>query len=327
MDHFFDHYQPGQKDLWTGRTDGKKDKRWHQVVQPIDLKTNKLDLINEHFVLLGFACDEGVRRNMGRAGAAAGPDHLRRALSALSWNWGHEFELFDGGDIVCSGQTLEQAQDGLSTGLGLIYEKGGFPIVLGGGHETAWASFMGIRQAFEQKYQIGVINIDAHFDLRPTDEGANSGTPFRQMAEYCDRQGQPFNYCCLGINPASNTQSLFHTASDYEVTYLTVDELFYLPMERCLEKLELFMDQVDLIYLTIDLDAFDGAFAPGVSAPAATGLSPSLVIPFLNAIVHSNKLALLDVCELNPNFDQDNRTAKLGANLIFRVMDLIMKVK
>ncbi len=93
---------------------------------------------------------------------------------------------------------------------------------------------------------------------------------------------------------------------------------------RWYQKVQTFMDQSQLIYLSIDLDAFDGAFAPGVSTPAATGLSPALLIPFLKAIVQSEKLALVDIRELNPQYDQDNRTAKLGANLLFRIVDAIM---
>ncbi len=327
MDNFFDHYQAGDSNNWTGRIDEKTDRRWHQWVQTVDLKKADAHQMEGHFVLLGFACDEGIRRNQGRIGAKAGPEHLRKALSGFSWNWGETYQLFDAGDVVCPEKSLEGAQDGLSTAIKLIFGHRGIPLVLGGGHETAYGSYMGLRQAFEEQYQIGIINIDAHFDLRSPAMGASSGTPFRQIADYCDKHQQTFNYFCLGINPAGNTKSLFQTALDHEVAYLTIDELFYLPMHHCLEKLEVFMEQVDLIYLSIDLDAFDGAYAPGVSAPAATGLSPSLIIPFINAVIHSNKLALADVCELNPTYDQDGRTAKLGAGLLFRIVDGIIQGK
>jgi formiminoglutamase len=324
MDAFFDHYTPGHKKRWKGRIDAKDDLRWHQKVQPIDLKSASKEELYGHIVLLGFACDEGVRRNKGRVGAHEGPAGLRKALSNLSWNWQSNYELFDAGDIVCKTENLEDAQEGLSTLVQMIFDKGGFPFVLGGGHETAFGSYMGLRQAFDPDVSIGIINIDAHFDLRFPVEGPNSGTPFYQIAAFCEKNNQPFNYCCVGINPASNTQSLFETAQNFEVSFITSDEMAYLPMERCLDKIRSFIDQSQLIYLTIDLDAFDGAFAPGVSAPAATGLSPAMVIPVLKTVVQSEKLALVDICELNPQYDQDKRTAKLGANLLFRIVDAVL---
>jgi formiminoglutamase len=324
MDTFFDHYTPGDKNHWKGRGDGKKDLRWHQKVQAIDLKTASKDTLYGNIVLLGFASDEGVRRNKGRVGAHEGPASLRKALSNLSWNWPSNYELFDAGDVVCKAEEMEAAQEGLSTAIQMIFDKGGFPFILGGGHETAFGSYSGLRQAFEADVSIGILNIDAHFDLRFPANGPNSGTPFYQIAALCEKNNQPFNYCCIGINPASNTQSLFEAAQNFEVSFITTDEMAFLPMERCLEKVRNFIDQSQLIYLTIDLDAFDSAFAPGVSAPAATGLSPAMILPVLKTIVQSEKLALVDICELNPQYDQDNRTAKLGANLLFRIVDAIM---
>lgn len=324
MNSFFDHYQAGKRSSWKGRIDGKNDQRWHQKVEPIDLKTASKEALYGNMVLLGFACDEGVRRNKGRVGAQEGPASFRKASSSLSWNWTSDYELFDAGDVICRDEDLESAQEGLSTAVKIIFEKGGFPLVMGGGHETAYGSFMGLRQSFAPDVSIGIINIDAHFDLRFPVNGPNSGTPFQQIAAYCEANQQPFHYFCLGINPASNTLSLFDRARDYETVYITTDELFYLPMDLCIEKLHAFIDQCTIIYLTIDLDAFDSSFAPGVSAPAAAGLSPSMVIPFLRTIVQSEKLALVDICELNPLHDQDQRTAKLGANLLFRIVHQIM---
>ena len=60
---------------------------------------------------------------------------------------------------------------------------------------------------------IGIINLDAHFDLRQ-DQYATSGTPFRQIAEHLDIKEQPFHYLCIGISQFSNTASLYEQAFD-----------------------------------------------------------------------------------------------------------------
>jgi formiminoglutamase len=81
-----------------------------------------------------------------------------------------------------------------------------------------------------------------------------------------------------------------------------------------------FLSDVDLVYLTIDLDVLPAAVAPGVSAPAAYGV-PAETIQFVcDAVAASGKLAVCDVAELNPSFDIDNRTARTAARLIHRIV-------
>jgi formiminoglutamase len=77
-----------------------------------------------------------------------------------------------------------------------------------------------------------------------------------------------------------------------------------------------FMEDVDYIYTTIDLDGFSSAYAPGVSAASPMGFSPAIVLESLKLILESKKLVGIDVVELNPDFDRDNQTAKLAASLI-----------
>ena len=77
-----------------------------------------------------------------------------------------------------------------------------------------------------------------------------------------------------------------------------------------------FIDQVDHLYLTIDIDAFSAALAPGVSAPAARGITLEVVEPLLEIIGRDNKLRLFDIAETCPAFDIDGHTARLAARLI-----------
>lgn len=77
--------------------------------------------------------------------------------------------------------------------------------------------------------------------------------------------------------------------------------------------------EVDLVYLTIDIDGLPHAMAPGVSAPAARGVPMEVVEPLLDAVAASGKLALMDVAELSPPLDRDNVTARVAARLIHRV--------
>ena len=308
--------------LWQGRLDGDDParRRWHQVVQPFARPGDA----RQADVVLGFACDEGVRRNQGRVGAVEGPDAIRRALANLPRPG--NAALYDAGNVHCDGDGLQQAQQDLADKVAEIFECGGRPLVLGGGHEVAWGSFLGLARAVPDEGQtLGIINLDAHFDLRDPSAGASSGTPFRQVAEWCDEHGQPFHYLVLGINPFANTPELFDYARAKGVRWIEDVDCTAGNMGEIGEALDAFLAPLDYLYLTICLDAFPAAVAPGVSAPGVPGMCPSTSIALLRRIREAcarldTQLALLDVAEMNPRYDRDGITARWAARIIGEVV-------
>ncbi|ERL51860.1 formimidoylglutamase [Halomonas huangheensis] len=298
--------------LWQGRTDPEPDSdRWHQRVRALaaDAKPG--------VALIGFACDAGVARNKGRIGAAGGPAVIRRALAPLAWH--RHGPAHDAGDVRCQGDALEDAQHELATRLAELLNAGHKPLVMGGGHEVAFASWSGLARHLadrETRPRIGIINLDAHFDLRDPSQGHSSGTPFAQIADSCEQRGWPFRYACLGVSRAANTRALFQRAESLGV--LVHEDRDFTPprCEAVARELGRFISRCDHLYLTIDLDVFPAAEAPGVSAPAARGVSLAQLEPLIEIIRDSGKLRLADIAELNPEFDQDNRTARLAARLI-----------
>ena len=316
-------YRATESLIWTGRIDrdeGDLGHRWHQRIKIIDLSRETLPIKEQNkraFALIGFECDEGVRRNKGRTGAKDGPNAIRRACSNLADHFNEEDEIVDLGNISCEGQDLEDAQQKLSQCIFETRKAGYFPVVLGGGHEVAYPHFLGLKKAIAPESKLGIINIDAHFDLRQPKDGPSSGTPFFQINQLCISQGQEFPYFCVGIQSASNTKALFERASELQVEYISAQQCHQVQtFSHNLERISSFITSVEKIYLTICLDAFDVSVAPGVSAPSAFGLFPAEVLPFLEKIIESGKMISFDVAELNPSLDEDRRTAMLAAKLI-----------
>ncbi|WP_448698225.1 formimidoylglutamase [Mucilaginibacter sp. AW1-3] len=307
---YLNHYRPPQ--AWTGRDDGPETdvQRWHQRVQCIDLFRQESPVTQNGVLILGFACDEGVRRNGGRTGAKEGPAAIRRACASLPVHFSEEIVMLDGGDIVCNNGDLEAAQAALSalvlTGLRAGYR----PLIFGGGHEVAYGHYTGIKQ-FGPDKRIGIINFDAHFDLRePGETGPSSGTGFWQIAS----ENHPFHYLPVGIQTYSNTQRLFSLAESLGVAPIMADQFSAASEARVQE----FIAGVDQVYLSIDLDVFAAAYAPGVSAPTATGLLPDpLFFKLYRSILQSGKVISMDIAELNPSLDRDGQTARLAAALAF----------
>jgi formiminoglutamase len=305
------------KFAWSGREDTEEIgfcQRWHQKIVPI---VSPGDTAAGGVTLIGFASDEGVRRNKGRPGAAAGPEALRAALAGLPVM--EEPELFDAGDVACEDGKLEEAQDRLAAAVAEIIRHKNRAIVLGGGHEVAWGTFSGITRSGTKPDRLLVINFDAHFDLRVS-ALANSGTPFRQMREYCADRGAPFNYRIFGISRFSNTRALFDRADEIGARYWLDEDLQSTAgLEAARQALAGDLAKCEAAYLTICLDVLPGACAPGVSAPAALGVPLAHVETLIGEVLASHRLIAADIAELNPERDRDGLTARVAARLAARM--------
>ena len=351
---------------WTGRAEPFESARaryWHQIVKPYAFDSTSQQN-GQHIGLVGFACDQGVRRNQGRVGARAAPPLIRQAFAALpviaELQQRYEGQLptllGDAGDIHChdnddfAERTLEQAQVKYAEKISHIIKQGGLPIGLGGGHAIAYGSFLGLWQALSSKTDqptndvsnvknyfendvesnvenkasamptIGVINFDAHLDIRQSDV-ATSGTPFRQIAEHLDEHGQPFHYCCIGVSRFSNTAALFDRAEQLGVHIISDEDCTNKEWKKIAAQITGFIDSVDIIYLTIDMDCLPSSIVPGVSAPAAYGIELSFVERAVKRIIASGKVKMADIAEINPTFDIDGRSCKVAARLLATIIE------
>lgn len=295
-------------DFWSGREDNDSDGfdlRWHQVVK-IGEKVQPKDV-----VLVEYSSDTGVIRNEGRPGAKDGPRAIRRALANLAaWP---ELSLVDDGERQENG-SLEAYSEGYSRRVAEILACEGLVIGMGGGHDIAWGSYRGLRLAYPEA-RIGILNFDAHFDMRRANE-MNSGTSFLRALE---DSPELTKYAVFGISRANNTQVLFDRAEKWQVK-VTLDE------EMVRDRLELLKAEIsdwcagfDVVCMTVCLDVFSAAVCPGVSAPAARGVSLEVIEPLVVEAMKSGKVRVFDVAECNPKLDLDGRTARVAGRLIWQV--------
>ncbi len=314
--------------LWQGRidaADGPLGMRWHQIVKSLSPLTPSGSL-----ALLGFACDAGVVRNHGRPGARCGPAALRRALANMPVHACKQ--VADAGDVICLPERmtsselqndLEVAQELLAQEVQALLGRGLFPLVLGGGHEMAFGSFQGLAAHLAGRQgaappRIGIINLDAHFDLRMSDQ-ASSATAFRQIAESCAERGWPFHYCVLGVSPYSNTEAQFERARQLGAVWRLDEEMAWVQMTEIRAVLARFLSAVDHVFFSICLDVLPAAVMPAVSAPAPHGVGLPMVEVVLDMVTDSDKLILVEIAELNPAYDIDNQGANVAARLAARV--------
>lgn len=324
------HYIAPDRTLWRARIDGTEEdvQRWHQRIQLTNLKAGRLPALQQGqrgIVLLGFRSDEGVARNKGRVGAVEGPVVIRKSLAGMPVHFGPETVLADGGCIACKNGNLEEAQAALGTLVAHALGSGYHPIVLGGGHEVAYANWLGLTAHRAEKSPVAVVNFDAHLDLRDIDaQGPTSGNSFSLMARDCQQAGQPFSYMCIGLQKLGNTRRLLETAQALGTEMVSAQGLSPIRLEKTLGRINGFVDRVEAIQLTVCLDVFSAGFAPGVSSPNPMGLFPdACFLECFHAVLASGKIITLDIAEMNPIYDSDNRTAKLAAALIFEAVSVL----
>ncbi|WP_176892623.1 formimidoylglutamase [Fusobacterium varium] len=297
------------KDLWHGRFDSNEeiDLRIWQIVKPFDNVSKEYGIC-----LVGYDTDDGIKRNQGRIGAEKGSNAIRKAMQ--SFPIVENLRIYDYQNL--KNKVLEEAQKEYSLKIYNVIKKELFPIGLGGGHDIAFASYSGIRKAYPDK-KIGIINFDTHLDMRSYDNGATSGTSFKQILD----SDKNVKYSIVGFKKQGNTKRLIDTAKSYNVLILDEenDEKFIN------DELKKYLADTDILYVTFCMDVFNASDALGVSAPTIMGLDPKKGKRILREIMKSKKVVCVDFAEVNPEYDIDSRTAKLAGSLIYDIMNNLAK--
>jgi formiminoglutamase len=274
-------------------------------------------------VLIGFPQEEGVRRNQGRSGAAEAPSAIRHWLYRLtSWDAANGvdlagLDLLDLGNVRSAGD-LEESQQALAEVIAVLLAAGSVPIVLGGGHETAYGHYLGYVRAGRQT---ALVNFDAHLDVRPLLDGrGHSGSPFRQALEHPTQPLRGDRYVVLGAQPFAVSRAhqayvheqggIIHWASEL------TEELETIFRHEC-ERLS----RAGPVYVTLDADVVRQADVPGVSAPNPLGLCGRAIASCASAAGACPAVTSFDLVEINPVLDRDGQSARWAALVVWHFLD------
>ncbi len=294
------------------------------IVPRFNPKKNRLG--DFRFALIGFPEDRGIRRNKGRPGSAKGPTGIRRAFYKLAAT-----ELYSKADLrsshlvdlgdISPAKTLEERQKMLGEVVGACFSEKIFPIVIGGGHETAWGHYLGYPSPPTPLPPGGegglhILNIDAHLDMRPLEKGkGHSGSSFRQMIE----AGFPGNNLTVfGVQGFCNAEAHLQYAWGQGVNVVWLEDLIkegvLKGFDRVLQKMK------DPLYATFCLDAIRGIEFPATSAAPAEGFTVRAALAMMESLARHPSLTSLDLVEYSPPFDPTGACAKIVALMIYRFL-------
>ncbi|WP_099159323.1 formimidoylglutamase [Virgibacillus ndiopensis] len=262
--------------------------------------------------------------SISHSGASFAPDAIRSALQSYttySAEAGFEFtdHIMDFGDIYMDPTDVSGNQQRAYEGLhdAFITEAAKWWMILGGDHSISHASI----KAFQEQYgKIGVIQFDAHHDLRNTEDGGpTNGTPFRRLLEEGVIKGD--HLVQIGIRDFTNAKEYHDYALNKGVTVYTMDDVWQFTIKHIVEKeITRLGAGVDAIYLSVDIDVLDQAFAPGCPAIGPGGMDSKTLLDGINLAAQNEKVQAMDIVEIDPTIDFRNMTSRVAAYCMLNFM-------
>ena len=255
--------------------------------------------------------------------AFGGPEAVRMAFRfnvTFSPDWDTDIQTMtarDLGDIAGDLTNVDRAHQNIEDAISGVLALGHpfVPVIVGGDHSISAPAIRGFAKANPGK-KIGVINFDAHMDVRNFDYGNHNGTPFRQILER-EPNIDPKNFVEVGIHGFMNSSTYYKELLDLGTRVITGREVEKRGMEDCaLEALELAGAGTDLIYVSVDIDCLAYPFTIGTSAASPEGLSAWQLLEAMWLCGQDPKVGALDVVEIDPSRDVKDLTARSGCSVI-----------
>ncbi len=211
-----------------------------------------------------------------------------------------DFSYYDGGDISLPFGNVSESLDRIARVAQQVFNDDKFPVFIGGEHMI---SYPVVREAYRKYPDLAVIQFDAHADLRP-DYLGEEYSHATVMRKVCDVIGGR-NLYQLGIRSGTREELLYAR----ENTNIYLEEVVS-PLKKVVQDIG-----KRPVYLTIDIDVVDPAFAPGTGTPEPGGITSRELVQAIHDM-QGLKVVGMDVVEITPVCDQSERTAILGAKAI-----------
>ncbi|RBW70724.1 formimidoylglutamase [Bacillus taeanensis] len=261
------------------------------------------------------------KTSISHSGAAFAPGTIRKALGAFTTysieddldlgNW----NIDDLGDITMHVTDQVLSQKRVYETLEQLYADNNhfLPIILGGDNSISYPTIQAFHKA---KGKVAVFQFDAHHDVRNLEDGGPSnGTPFRSLLESNVIEGK--HLVQVGIRDYANSLVYRKYVEEQGVTVYTMKTVrqrhIQALMEEALNKVK---DEVDAIYLSVDMDVLDQSQAPGCPAIGPGGMDAVTLFEAVEYLAQQEKVIGLEIVEIDPTVDFRDMTSRIAARVI-----------
>lgn len=288
-----------------------------QFVTKADALLLSAEKENNSIGLLGAPLSKS---SISHSGASFSPAVIRKMLhSFTTYSNSSDLDLIntpitDFGDVVMHATDIIESQARIKSTIEAVLKENQLKqmIILGGDHSISFPAIA----AFSKQRKVGVIQFDAHHDLRNLEDGGpTNGTPFRSLIEGNFIEGK--NLVQIGIRDFMNSKIYSDYAKEKGVKVYTVQDVQANSIESIVkEAIDYLEQEVDMIYLSVDVDVLDQAFAPGCPAIGPGGLDSATLLKALEIASSCSLVKAIDIVEIDPTIDFRDMTSKVAAYIV-----------
>lgn len=288
---------------------------------PEDLKAGEVDV-----AIMGASLDMSV----GQRGTGFGPQAVRTGERVVPWGellpvahpsvGGIDFmqvlNVVDYGDAPIDILSNERSILSVHKMVKEIAEAGAIPVIVGGDHSLMYPDVVAITDVYG-KGNVGVVHFDAHFDGIPLLFGhyISHGAPVRRLIDEGHVKGK--NFVQIGLNSAKPGAKDLEWMRENQIRYHFMAEIDKKGWETVMkEALAEVRDGPEYIFISVDTDVLDPAWAPGMGTPEPGGMSLRELFPMLRALGVQNKVVGIDLVEVNPLVDPTYRTKLVAVRIL-----------
>jgi len=263
-----------------------------------------------------------------RPGASHGPRAIRDASShfAFGENFHYDYgvtvsdylKLVDCGDIDGVAGNAQRTFERAEAVLHEVYAAGCFPILLGGDHSTTIPGARALASTVSSR--MGFVMFDTHLDTAPEIDGEELShcTPVHRVLDLPNVDGG--NVAIIGVHGAANPKLEVDVAYEHGVGVFSIRDIEERGIDEVARRaLEIASEGTECIYLSVDIDVLDGAYAWGTCGPEIGGMTGRELVRALR-IVAGGPVGAADCVEVAPYLDPSGHTARVGARVVVDIM-------
>jgi agmatinase len=284
------------------------------------------DLGGQDVVVIGAPYDGGATY---RSGTRLGPESMRK-MSRLQRSYIGEYgidldeslTMVDAGDVFVIPGNIEKSFDQIAKAVAYSAERGVMPIVLGGDHSIGYPDVRGLAPFVDGN--IGIIHFDRHIDIVEygMDERHNA-SPFFHATNIPN--APPSNLVQIGIGSMLMNRGGMKVARERETTVISLRDIDRYGLDRIIEyALEIAWKNAKAVWISLDIDVVDPAFAPGTGVHAPGGLTSREVLTMLREVASEGMIGM-EVAEVSPPYDVADMTALLGVYAILECLGAMIQ--
>jgi agmatinase len=292
--------------------------------RPILTELGELDEWRPDVAIVGAPFDVSTTNRPGaRFGPRAiratayepGTYHLDLGLEIFDW-----LEVVDFGDAYCPHGQTERSHANIRERVHAVASRGIVPIVLGGDHSITWPAATAVADVHGHG-NVGVVHFDAHADTADTIDGnlASHGTPMRRLIESGAVPGTHFVQ--VGLRGYWPPQETFEWMLAQGMTWHTMQEIWERGFQAVMaDAVGEALATAAKLYVSVDIDVLDPAFAPGTGTPEPGGIQTADLLRMVRRLCRQHDVAGVDVVEVAPAYDVSELTVNAAHRVVLEAL-------